>query len=310
MERGERSTQTIAGAETPTGAGDAAEANRRVEDHLYLVQHVVNQLASRYPRHTDRSELWSAGAAGLVDASRRYDPATGVPFARYATIRIRGAIIDSTRTRDWATRSLRRDMRAMDQQAAAFEQAHGHAPSTQELAGALGMRAEEVAERQSAAAAANLLQLDQPVAHGDGDEPTFGERIPERDEGRIPDAALEHQELLGTVRTAIRFLPDTQREVIERYFFGGELLRDIADSLGVTEARVSQIRSEALHAVRAYFAEHFEAVPGVPGGAPGLRRRAIFVEQVTRGSTWRDRLDEGREAVGVAGDPEPALALW
>ena len=283
------------------GRSDTAEANRRVEDHLYLVQHVVNQLASRYPRHIDRSELWSAGAAGLVDASRRYDPATGVPFARYASIRIRGAIIDSTRTRDWATRSLRRDMRAMDQQAAAFEQAHGRAPSNEELAEQLGMTTEEVAERQSAAAAANLLHLDQPVAHGEQDEPTFGERIPERDEERLPDTALEQQELLGTVRTAIHFLPDTQREVVERYFFGGELLRDIADSLGVTEARVSQIRSEALHAVRAYFAEHFDEVPSVPSNAPGTRRRAVYVEQVAQGSTWRERLDQGREAALSAG---------
>ncbi|WP_165491826.1 sigma-70 family RNA polymerase sigma factor [Egibacter rhizosphaerae] len=268
-------------------------ANERVESHLYLVQHVVNQLASRYPRHIDRSELWSAGASGLVDASRRYDPETGVPFARYATIRIRGAIIDSTRTRDWATRSLRRDMRTLSEERASFEQAHGRAPTTEELAQRVGMTVDEIAGRESAAATANLLHLDQPLANDEGDEATFGERIPERDDQLLPDASLEHQELLGTVRTAIRFLPEIQREVVERYFFGGELLRDIADSLGVTEARVSQIRSEALNAVRAYFAEHFDAVPNVPAGAPGSRQRAHYVERVADGSDWRSRLTEG-----------------
>ena len=55
-----------------------ADANTLVEEHLYLVQHIVNQLAVRYPRHVDRQELWAAGAAGLVDASRRYDAETGV----------------------------------------------------------------------------------------------------------------------------------------------------------------------------------------------------------------------------------------
>ncbi len=90
-------------------------ANALVEEHLYLVQHIVNQLAVRYPRHVDRQELWAAGAAGLVDASRRYDPGAEVPFARYASIRIRGAIIDSTRSRDWATRSLRRRAREMSE---------------------------------------------------------------------------------------------------------------------------------------------------------------------------------------------------
>ena len=71
------------------------EQNRLVAETLDLVGHIVAEVSVRYPRHVDRSELWNAGALGLVEASRRYDPDSGIPFARYAAIRIRGAIIDS-----------------------------------------------------------------------------------------------------------------------------------------------------------------------------------------------------------------------
>lgn len=274
-------------------ATDLSSANSLVEEHLYLVQHVVNSLASRFPRHVDRGELWSAGAHGLVDASRRYDPDAGIPFARYATIRIRGAILDSTRTRDWATRSLRREMRTVREAEAAFSDTHGRTPDSVELAATLGMTPEKLAAHQAAAATANLLHLDHTVSGGEEGDSTLAERLEERDSSVLPEDSLENQELIGTARSAVEHLPEVQREVVERYYFGGELLRDIADSLGVTEARVSQIRSEALLAMRSYFGTTFEGVPGVAANAPGLRRRASYVADVAASTTWRTRLDAG-----------------
>ena len=274
-------------------ATDLSAANSLVEEHLYLVQHVVNSLASRFPRHVDRGELWSAGAHGLVDASRRYDPDAGIPFPRYATIRIRGAILDSTRTRDWATRSLRREMRSVRDAEAAFSETHGRTPDSAELAASLGMTTEKLAAHQAAAATANLLHLDHSVAGGEDGDATLAERLEERDANVLPEESLEQMELIGTARSAVDHLPEVQREVVQRYYFGGELLRDIADSLGVTEARVSQIRSEALLAMRAYFGTAFEGVPGVTANAPGLSRRASYVADVSASTTWRSRLDAG-----------------
>ena len=283
------------------------DSNALVESHLYLVQHLVNQIASRYPRHIDRGELWSAGAAGLVDASRRYDADTGVPFARYASIRIRGAIIDSTRTRDWATRSLRRDMRELANASEEFEQVNGRRASNEELADGLGVSVEEIEQRQSAAVTANLLHLDQPVSRAP-EADSFGERIPEREQRNLPEEALEQQELVGTVRTAVDNLPPTQREVTEAYFFHGRLLRDIADDLGVTEARVSQIRSEALNAIRAYFAGTYVGVPDVSEDAPGVRRRASYVASMAANSTWLSRFEAGGPYEGRSDGAVAAVA--
>jgi RNA polymerase sigma factor for flagellar operon FliA len=124
-----------------TLVADSEAANELAIAHLYLVQHIVNQVSARFPRHIDRQELWNAGAYGLVDASRRYDASSGIPFSRYAAIRIRGAMIDSTRTRDWASRGLRRELREVKRASESFEAAHGREPSVEELAGILGAAA-------------------------------------------------------------------------------------------------------------------------------------------------------------------------
>ena len=271
-----------------------------ITEHLPLVQHVVNSVAMRYPRHVDRDELWNAGAYGLVDAARRYDPATGIPFGRYATIRIRGAIIDSTRTRDWASRGMRRDMRALRRAEETFQQANGRAPSTGELADALDCSVEQVERTRAAATATSLLHLDQRVGAPGGEEQTLADLLEESTVEHRPEQHLEEQELSGTLHYAVTHLPDTQREVVERYYFAGEYLRDIAETLGVTEARVSQIRSEAVNAIRAYLGTAFDGVPPVEETAPGRRRREDYVSTMRHEGTWRDRLDASARPLALA----------
>ena len=84
--------------------------------------------------------------------------------------------------------------------------------------------------------------------------------------------------------------------MVERYFFGGELLQDIAASLGVTEARVSQIRAEAITAMQAWMGEIYDGVPAVDASAPGLRRRASYVATMRAHTTWRQALDASPSA--------------
>lgn len=277
----------------------SADLDTMVEEHLYLVQHIVNQLASRYPRHVDRSELWSAGAAGLVDAAKRFDPSTEVPFARYASIRIRGAIIDSTRSRDWATRSLRRQARELQATERRLEQELARTPSRAELAEATGMTVEEVEGCQHGVERSTLLQLDQPVTDpSTGGSETLQSLLREEDTAALPAEATEERELVGTLRVAVANLDEVHREVIVRHFFGSDLLQDIAADLGVTEARVSQIRSEAINAIRAYLGTEFDGVPVVPDSAPGRRRRAAYLASMEQHTTWRSRFD----ATEVAGE--------
>jgi RNA polymerase sigma factor for flagellar operon FliA len=264
------------------------EQNRMVADTLDLVGHIVAEVSSRYPRHVDRAELWNAGALGLVEASRRYDPDSGIPFARYAAIRIRGAIIDSTRTRDWASRSVRRRLREIQQAQTGLEEQNGRAPTNAELAAFIGIDPKELAARQAEAAASTLLHLDQP---NENDESSLADRVEEDRADILPDRALEQREMRGTLVESIRHLPPVQAEVVSRYYLEGDLLQDIADDMGLTEARVSQIRSEALTAMRAFFATQYEGVEAASDAAPGKRARAAYLERMAEQSTWRSRLE-------------------
>ena len=274
-----------------TNASRIHDVNALVETHLHLVGHVVNQLSVRFPRHVDRDELRGAGAAGLVDAAHRYDPETGVPFARYASIRIRGAVLDATRSRDWATRRLRRDLRGIEATASRLEDELRRRPEDSEIAEAMGTDEATVRERRAEAVASSLLALDRPVREDDADGGVLGDQLVEEDDAWLPERALERNELVGTLRTAISHLPELPRRVLTEHQFEGRLLREIADDLGVTEARVSQLRHEALHALQAYFETAYDGVAPVPETAPGKRRRTAYVAQVAANSTWRSRLD-------------------
>jgi len=263
------------------------EQNALVTETLDLVSHVVSELAVRYPRHVDRAELWNAGALGLVEASRRYNPEAEIPFARYAAIRIRGSIIDSTRNRDWATRSVRRHLRDIQQAAVRLEEQTGVAPSQAELAGCLGITVADLTARQAQASVSTLLHLDT----ADREETSLAERVEEERIDAVPELALEQRELRGTLQTAVRHLPPVQAEVISRYYLRGELLQDVAEDMGLTTARVSQIRSEALDAMRSFFATQYEGVTSAPDAAPGKKARAAYVTRVAESTTWRSRLD-------------------
>lgn len=284
-------------AATATTAGSLDTANALVEEHLHLVNHVVNQLSARFPRHVDRDELRGAGAAGLVDAAHRYDPSTGVPFARYASIRIRGAVLDATRSRDWATRRLRRDLRTIESTQSQLEEKLQRRPDDAEIADAMGVDEDAVRARRAAAVTSTLLTLDRPIREDESGSGVLGDRILEEDQAWLPEAALENNELVGTLRTAIAHLPELPRRVLVEHHFEGRLLRDIADDLGVTEARASQLRHEALHALQAYFGTAYDNVPAVPVDAPGKRRRAAYVAQVSANTNWRTRLQG--EATGT-----------
>ncbi|MEX1164379.1 MAG: sigma-70 family RNA polymerase sigma factor [Nitriliruptor sp.] len=265
-------------ARAPRATDAAADGIAQlIEAHVHLVDHVVHQLTANFPRHVDRDELLGAGAAGLVDAAHRYDPSTGVPFARYATIRIRGAVLDETRGRDWATRRLRRDLRAIERATSVLEERLQRVPHDTEIAGELGVTVELVRKRRASAVTSRLLTLDRPLGE-DGEAGSLADRVTETDVAWLPGPALERSELVGTLRTAVAALPEGPRRVLIEHHFEGRLLRDIADSMGVTEARVSQLRHEALRALQAYFGTVYDGVPEVPTDAPGKRARTAYVE--------------------------------
>lgn len=256
-----------------------------VTEHLWLVDRLAANAARRYPAHTDRHELWSAGVLGLVEASRRYDPAEGVPFAAFASARVRGQIIDQVRSRDLASRRLRRVLRVVVRASEFLAQHLGRAPTLEEISQASGMPLELVRE-----ALDDLAALTDPASLDESNAATESALI---DRAPDPGEQLADTELVGTVREAVDRLPEPLRAIVLRSYWEGVRLQDIADDMGITFQRVAQYRAEALAALNAWFAQLYDEVDQPDDRGPGKARRAAYCASMALGSSWRARVDAG-----------------
>lgn len=221
-------------------------ARQRLVDLYYpLVKHVARRLASVLSSHVGVDDLEGYGALGLIDAVDRYDPNRGVQFSTFAVHRIRGAVYDGIRDADWVPRSVRRKTRAIDEVHAELYSCFGRSPTEQEEAAALGLTVEALRAGKALAAAARVSSLDYESADGSArdDVPgTFEE----------PLGLYLERETRELMREAMQRLPERERTVAQMSFFDELTLAQIGASLGVTESRVSQIRTSAVKRMRTY----------------------------------------------------------
>src|SRR4051812_47780113 len=187
------------------------EVDELVEQNVPLVGYLVREMLARVPAHVSRDELTSAGMMALVVAAQGFDAGRGVPFARYAAIRIRGALLDELRGMDWAARSVRTRGREVDTVRNQLTVALRRTPRPDEVAAALGISSIELAALDNDIARANPLSLQ-------GFAPETGpDALPDHHDG--PEAMLLLREQLGYLHDAIELLPDRLRFVITEYFF-------------------------------------------------------------------------------------------
>ncbi len=262
------------------GVTTAGDQTALVEAHHHLLEPLVRSLARRYPRHVDRDDLRGAAAHGLVDAASRFDAADGVPFARYLTFRVRGAVLDEVRRRDFAPRSLRRQLRQIDEATARLHGVLNREPSTDEVARELGVPVGEVVRAQADELAVTVLAAELPASPDD--EVPIVESLVEDDPGWLPTDAAEHAEARELLQRSVALLDERLRRIIEEHDLGARSLADLAVELGVSDARVSQLRGEAILALRAVFAQYYDEVPEVPDDAPGATHRRAVLEASRR----------------------------
>lgn len=221
-----------------TSGRDAGAENSLIESNLPLVGHLVREAMARLPQHINRDDLVSAGMTALVLAAKSFEADKGVPFARFAAIRIRGALLDELRSMDWASRSVRGRSREMEATRIELTTTLGRSPSHEELAAALGISVSELDSINADVQRASVLSIE-------GFAPETGAAItPDTDRG--PEQLLIDREKLGYLHDAIAELPERLAHVVRAYFFEQRQMADIATELGVTESRVSQLRAEAL----------------------------------------------------------------
>jgi RNA polymerase sigma factor for flagellar operon FliA len=286
------------------------DVDELVTTHLALVGHLAREAAARLPRHLDTDDLIGAGALALVQAAHSFDPSLGVPFARFASNRVRGAMIDQMRQRDWATRSVRSRARTLATVTEELTRALQRTPTETEIAAASGMSHTDVRQVLHSTDRASLLSLDPIAAEDDGLGATLADGAPQ------PDEALLAAERIGYLRDALAELPERTRRVVSGYYLENRQLTELADELSVTQSRASQLRAEGLEllhqALSTLLTDDARSGTGsqVDGDGVRARRREAYVHAVARRSSVRQRTDvqaylDGAQLVGTATQDSP-----
>jgi RNA polymerase sigma factor for flagellar operon FliA len=239
-----------------SGSPEARE--RLILHYAPLVKYVAGRVATGLPATVEQADLVSYGMFGLIDALEKFDLERAIKFETYAIPRIKGAIIDELRAMDWVPRSIRFKAREIEKAYADVEARMKRAPTEPEVAQHLGVTVGELHEMVSQISFVSVMALDEVVGSGEdrGEGITLLDTL--GDSGLDPASGLEGQETRGMLAAAINSLSEREKIVVTLYYFEGMTLAEIGEILGVTESRVCQIHTKAVHQLRGHLVDTSE----------------------------------------------------
>ncbi|WP_110656221.1 RNA polymerase sigma factor FliA [Salinicola halimionae] len=214
-----------------------------IEQYMPMVRRHALSLQVRLPASVELDDLIQAGMLGLLDALGRYDDSHGASFSTYANQRIRGAMIDELRSRDWMPRSVRRSARALDQAVRRLEQQLGRAPDEREIAREMGISSDEYHRLLTDSNNGFLLAYDES-------ETENGVASVAETSTPSPLASLLDADNRANVMAAIDALPEREKLLLGLYYQEELNLKEIGAVLGVSESRVCQLHSQAVARLR------------------------------------------------------------
>ncbi len=219
-----------------------ARRDELITQHLHLVTAIAAHVQNSIPVHIELDDLVHAGTMGLFDAATKYRDDKEVVFPTYAKHRIRGAILDSLRQQDWASRDLRKRYKQMEATTAELTSKLGRTPTEKEIAEAMGLNS-----RRWQALMVDFRSLNAAAtqAHPYDGEEQLAPEIP-ASPAQSPDRLFARSELRGKLSEAMQALPERYQQVVTMYYQHDLTMKEIGSRLGVNESRVSQIHKGAL----------------------------------------------------------------
>jgi RNA polymerase sigma factor for flagellar operon FliA len=213
--------------------------------YVALVKYIAGRLAIFFKGYYEMDDLISAGIPGLINAVDKYNPNRKVKFETFASIKIRGAILDWVRSFSWVPRSVYTESRRVEQAIASLEQSLGRSPEDEEVAGCLGVDVDQYRHMLEKIAPVTLLPLDserhQNSVADELDRDTGTENVLE---------SITFEETKRELADGISRLPEKEKLVVSLYYYDGLALKEIGKVLGVTESRVSQLHTQAVLRLR------------------------------------------------------------
>ena len=231
-------------------AGNTESVTTLTQQHIGLVHHVARQLSRRLNDKVALEELISAGAVGLMQAAVSYEASRGLTFSTYAVPRIRGSMLDELRRQDYMSRGARRKARSIATTRETLVHRLGREPRSAEVAAELNISSETLRQWEIDVEGAVEVPLDgAPRAlRGDADVTAASAIADER--APNPEERLTQEQHVAILAVAIRSLRPQERTVLALYFYEELTLQEIAQVLGLSASRISQIRAEALGKLR------------------------------------------------------------
>lgn len=217
-------------------------------EYAPLVKTVAGRLSMYLGYNVEYEDLVSYGIFGLIDAIDKFDTMKEVKFETYASLRIRGSILDQIRKMDWIPRTIRQKQKRIDAIIKEIEMETGKNASDEEIAEKLGISTEEYDEWQSQMKITGLVSLNEYVEQGSDVAQDLNQRTTSRFEG--PEENIEKQELTQVLQQALELLTEKECKVITLYYYEELTLKEISNILEVSESRISQLHTKALQKMR------------------------------------------------------------
>ncbi len=218
-----------------------------VKHYAPQIRFLAYRMKAKLPKNIDMSELISAGILGLMEALKKYQADLGIKFETYAENRIRGAMLDELRRLDWFSRGLRQRVRQIDEAMWQLEQDLGRIPTVQEIQQKTGLNEKEIHQGMEALQSQLAIPLDSIEDTLANDSERNGE----------PFHDTVFTELTEKIAMLIDRLTDKEKLVLSLYYTEELNMREVAEVLGVTEGRVSQLHSQAITRLRREFCNKF-----------------------------------------------------
>ncbi len=217
-------------------------------ENIRLVKIIAHHVAVHLPPHIDVNDLMSAGTIGLLESIDKFDASRGIKFKTYASIRIRGAIMDELRGMDWMTRSMREKSNMLKKAYGEIERKTGGPASENDVADFLDLSVEALRKLLSKVSAYSLIHIEDLAPDSDGKMDIL--ECIEDPKGADPMAFARFSELQNTLASLIDGLPEKEKLIVSLYYFNELTLKEIGRVMGITESRVCQLHSQAMHRLK------------------------------------------------------------
>lgn len=249
-----RAKAKVRTAQAPSAPRLRALSEDEVRTYLPLVRQVVQRMLPRKPAEVAAEDLISWGTVGLLDAMRKYDCKREAAFPTYAQYRIRGSILDYLRRCDWLPRSARQKSHDIEDATIRLEHRLGRTPGADEIAAEMQMTLDQFARTVASVGTAPMIPAGD-VAFGRNEEGYASEDVVPDGGDQGPMRKVLRKERVEILAKAIEQLPDKERIVVSFYYFEGLTMREMADSLHLTEGRISQLHSQAMARLRSLLSD-------------------------------------------------------